>query len=265
MLISLPDGSVKTLEIPDDEETRKFVQQFYPGAIIHGKNDQKLREDSSLKPYIEDGTEKVYCGRDIGDNLRKGLARLDSEFTKLPMSKKIEIANSLRKLPRALTAWDIQTLIGDNLSKFRVNGNGWGEGAGAQFVTVDGKCYLAPAVNYILWGRINRLVFAQVPEADRGGAHGLDWTLTTAQRYRKVKSAILDSGGVRAQSIWAEVGWTGNWALAPKAQEDSRRYVPCPTKFQGGLAWRIAPAGITGDRTSIADREGQKGIIEFVE
>ena len=229
------------------------------------------------------GDEDVYAGREIGDALRRGLRMLEVEFNKLSAEQKLQVAKALRDLPAAATAWDIQALLTNNLRGFGIAGGGWGTGKGLGTVTVDGKVYWAPAVNYILWGKINRLVYDSGVEKsnlsitsimDAGlvrkfspplESHSFDWTIKTVTMYRPARN-IIDGGGVDGPVAWAKVGWTGSWTFASNAvlTKPGYNYVPSPINYNGGLQWRVAPAGLMGDRSEIRSGEGQKGIIDFL-
>jgi hypothetical protein len=232
----------------------------------------------ALTPKKED----AYAGLEIGDELRLGLKILETEFKKLSPEQKLKIAKALRELQSgALQAWDIRGLLSEHIKDFRINGWGkWGTGKGVDTVTVDGKVYWAPAVNYILWGRINRLLYdsgvgrgdySSVPQITEGGfflrpplkpleSHSLEWTLETAGIYRSIKN-LKDGGGHAGNIAWTAVGWTGDWEFAADAvlTKPGINYIPSPIKHSGGLGWRVAPQPPFGRRAG----SGPKGIIEF--
>lgn len=222
----------------------------------------------------------VYTGSDIGDSLRKGLKKLEQDFNKLSDARKQDIANKLYKLPDALNAWDIPSLLGKNLEGFGIAKGQWGTGNGVGTVTVDGKPYAAAAVNYILWGKLNRLCSDEFKPRIDGMLANPDYaqaqlgykphdmftiqeTLNTVRNYRKYKN-VVDGGGVENQVIWSQIGYTGDWSLAGKAviSKPGYNYIPNPNKYNGGLYWRVGSPPADGRDRS---QEGSRGIIDFVE
>jgi hypothetical protein len=212
-----------------------------------------------------------------------GLDQLDVEFNALTPAQKLRLAKALRELHTFGDAWDLTNLLSHHIADARINGwNKWGTGKGVDTVTVDGQVHWAPAVNYILWGRINRLLYdnkigqstisltsildsamaiARPGYTPQLESHSLDWTVKSAEMWRSVKSKV-DEGDVNGPLAWVMVGWSGDWRWASKAvlSKPGIRYIPCPVEFVGGLHWRLAPEPFSLDRYR---GSGGKGMIDF--
>jgi hypothetical protein len=127
---------------------------------------KKLSDELSVCRYVSNaptnsmdpsGLQKQdCCGVDITDNLESGLKRLEKEFLQKPNEKRREICRIALLGTSALYGWDIVTLIGKLPRELLTKGN-CGTGKCQDTVTVKGECHWAFAVNYILYGKINRL------------------------------------------------------------------------------------------------------------
>jgi hypothetical protein len=124
--------------------------------------------------------------------------------------------------------------------------------------TVMGKVYYTPQINYILWGRINRLLSEDkiTLMAPNFGASTVKFVvitenkaINTVRSYRE-KKQYLDIYGVEGPVEWAKVGW--NWGgKFTEAPNESVPFAPNPRKYIGALQF-LAGASI-GDRDSQRD------------
>ena len=226
-----------------------------------------VKDRVSRTPSREFDHTNVYCGYDITANLERGLEYLEDKYAMLTRAQKERLSYALVNPPEAAVAWDIVTLVGDNPSKILADDK-WGNGDGNRTVTFRERCYLATAVNYVLWGRIHRLLHddgikpggdenkSKVYAASRYSSNPghyremfydnvsqKDWTLAFVKEYRGYKN-IVDWDGVSAAVKWAEAGWTRDWAKIEGSElknSDSVTYHPCPTKCSTGLLFRLLP------------------------
>ena len=207
---------------------------------------------------------RVFCGKDIGNALRRGLNHLENAYKKLPLSERMVLAFRLYDPVAGLTAWDVQSLIGDNPVGFGIAEGPWGTGEALGIVTVDGSPQWGPAVNYILWGRINRLIHDDPELAQAFGKQSsLSSTISTAALYRALKSRIMDHQGLEKQVAWAMVGWTKDWSYASQGvlKQKGVVFVPCPKRYNKWLQWRVGAPGLA-NWWSLFEQEG---IIDFTD
>jgi len=150
-------------------------------------------------------------------------------------------------------------------------------------VTVDGKVYFAPAVNYILYGRLMRLFYSD-PAFDHPPRvqspieqmftfyDGTEYkkpstsyaaVIGTVRAYRSSKSALVDGQGVNPFVAWTRVGYLGDWNLPDSATYKKPGYTILPSKipFKGVLHWVAGWSFSNADGTS----DGMGGIINFME
>jgi RHS repeat-associated protein len=126
--------------------------------------------DSNLYRYVNNGPTgrtdpsglqeagQGCCGLEVGPVLKKGLTLLEEIFNKKSIKGKADICDSLFTVLGSTAAWDITQFYntGEKDREFFTKGN-CGKGKCNRTVTVNGECHIAGAVNYILWGKINKL------------------------------------------------------------------------------------------------------------
>jgi RHS repeat-associated protein len=174
---------------------------------------------------------KDCCGVDITPNLERGLKMLETEFGKKSTDDKLTICMRVLSNKKEMPfAWDILSLIGKHPEEELTKGS-CGRGDCKNTVTVKGTCQWAPAVNYILFGKMSRIgkdanlsqsvYFLGFHVNDRPAFPTLDfdYLVKMIALHRSVKSHT-DGGGMDDQIAWARVGWTGR-AIASKRQDNS--------------------------------------------
>jgi RHS repeat-associated protein len=201
------------------------------------------------------------CGLDVTDNIKGGLKTLEKKFKALDVKKQREICSGVR----SVTGWDISTLIGENPKNFLTRGR-CGKAGCEETVTYDGKCHWAFAVNYVLWGRINRLCHDNVTVTKERHEVTLkedkwvtvevpaglskDATIDMAKTYRQIKT-LKDWKGIEAPVSWTKVGWTDDFSLVPEAQRDCEA---CEHKAgKSGTMWRLVPIGWGSDTEALME------------
>jgi len=95
------------------------------------------------------------CGPDIGDKLRELMTQLERDFENLK-NLSPEDAEAVCDDMVDTTGWDIRELMGEGCSAC-TSLEGCGTPPCDFFIAVDGVCHLATDVNYVLWGRMNKL------------------------------------------------------------------------------------------------------------
>jgi hypothetical protein len=186
----------------------------------------------------------VYGGLDITNLLQKGLSEVRTKFDALPDSQRWTICEQLVDIPDAAWAWDIPALLGNNPTTFGMSKGKWGTGDSQNTVTVNGRVYWAPAVNYALYGELMRLCYDFCMNNGhplRAQAFTLQKTQQTAGIYRCVKT-LLDGGGVSqavafATDGWNGAGWTGDWSAINSVGLPNA--VPCSIVDNGVLGFRV--------------------------
>lgn len=125
----------------------------------------------------------------------------------------------------------------------------WGCGAGYRTVTVGGGVFWAPAVNYYLWGSINRIVFDWLQSKATSfwdflsGPNADDYSLFSAVNkvswWRWAKN-MIDGGGDSSAMAFTRLGWLNSDAewktIATHGIPDA---IPCKSEFNGLLWWRV--------------------------
>jgi len=238
------------------------MSEYAPIHVIEwldANNNGSLDAGEQRRTVIVDG---VRGGKDITAQLKMGTVRLDTKFLALSSVKKMAICYNLIVPPYAMmTAWDIVSLIGDNMVIEGICGRyagGVGINSRAPYHVVTvvngaGKAEVYPTTcaNYFLFGCIMRLCY------DFRATCLLDnskWNLVSTKAlvtgWRTIKNAI-DGDGVAAAVAFAEAGWTGNWNAINGLGIPGA--VPSPTAFSGQLRWRVASWGMTE----------QVGMIDF--
>jgi RHS repeat-associated protein len=175
-------------------------------------------------------SEPAMGGADITRALKNAMTHVDVDYNKLTTKEKQLLATRLFYAPEALGAWDIQELVSNGPQENRiVRGNETKDTA-----TVNGKVYYTACINYILWGRICRLLhndnirfqsrvtlnYLSIDEAR---------AIKTAENWRTIKNAF-DGYGVESALSWVRVGWnwTGGFSMATGALPllpNSREYL----------------------------------------
>ena len=200
----------------------------------------------------------ITAGKEIGSNLLEGLRILEQEYAKLSYDEKLLLAYRLIDPIDGLTAWDIRCLSSNNSRKFGLVG----PNDAPDTVTVFGKVHLAPAVNYIAYGRINRLIhddpiFRRYPTWMEHTSY--EEVIGTVKKYRQLKS-VRDGFGVDPFVAWAQAGYTGHWGAANNSSYSKPGFniVPSAIQYQGIMPWVFGASIIDGDFA-----EGTSGIINF--
>jgi RHS repeat-associated protein len=244
--VIMPDGSARQVNVPPGQDPIQFIRSRYPGGIIQGLDDVNMKKQGQMKalePFMQQqGKNAKYGGADITAVLKEGLTNLENAYKRLTMPQKQQIANRLWSIPSGFYAWDIDGLIGDSPEKNSITKVGeWKEKAPPPIggynhwqpptyyysATVEGNVYYTFEINYILWGKINRLLSDDgiVAVTRRGLRTGepfeqkakitMAGTLDKVKEYRNVKTLGGLLGDVDDATVaWAKVGWTNDWSYA---------------------------------------------------
>lgn len=119
------------------------------------------------------------AGVEIGANLDQVMKVVEADWTNMNWPMKLQIGSSITKAPSvgdvvnqtgSLAAWDIRQMFQTEMpgNDFFASGAA-GKGLFQQFVTVHGEVHYAGAVNYILWGKVNRLLYEDLMNEKRKG------------------------------------------------------------------------------------------------
>ena len=211
-----------------------------------------------------DEAERPRGGRDITVDLEKGLKRLNEVYTRLPVPERVLIATTLVNPVTCLYAWDIPTLKGDGpLRNGICDKDGGIDTSGVGYtVTVNGEVYPAQVVNYVLFGRLMRLVYGDYPTLERWvydhntvlGSNLLgkisyfltsrrsDYSLDTAVHLAWINRTVttnMDHGGVNAALAFVKDGYLGGWENSSGL--GLKGFRPSDRQYKGTLEWRVGP------------------------
>jgi len=182
---------------------------------------------------------KGCCGMDVTRRLRRAIDGIETAFYDLVWHDKAKVGKICDSMISP-NGWDIGILSGGGLKLgadvFSSQGCGTGTCQGS--VQVDGVCYRAGEVNYILWGVVNRLCYTthdywtETPGLDgpvvRGtgqpaprGTWSLDRALGWIGLHRFVAGlnpfseppASVGGGSTRCRKAWTRAGWNNDWTI----------------------------------------------------
>jgi RHS repeat-associated protein len=271
VLVLMPDGSVRQVNVPAGKDPVAFVRGLYPNGVIHGVDDAKMKKNGQLKrlePFMPQPPPPPIGGADITPVLEDGLGKLEEAYKDLTKVQKIDLAKSLWTLPTGLYSWDISGLIGDNPAKLKITKGGEEKNT----ATVKGAVYYTDQINYILWGKINRLladdgipITYTVAKAPAEGvikvskSITLERTLSKIKDYRNVITAGGILGDIDGRVAWAKAGWTGNWNDATSAK--IKNVLPNTRVYNGLLSFAVGRAGFWSAYFSKDDLRGAIDVI----
>ena len=102
-------------------------------------------------PFGNDPLGTACCGPDVSAALRKTLREVYVRASNWTSGQLRANCNALYKSTTRGGAWDIQEL------KWHQHDPDWGNGHCRETAEVEGQCYAIEAINYILWGYMNKL------------------------------------------------------------------------------------------------------------
>jgi hypothetical protein len=123
-----------------------------PAAISYEYADNKPNQSTDALGLHAN----CFCGPDITLQLRSTMRRLLTDFTRFSLYRQALACRALISAPTLAWAWDIVDLHNpEGLN--RLFGHCPTEPDCRDTVQVDGACFLASRVNYVMWGLMNRL------------------------------------------------------------------------------------------------------------
>jgi hypothetical protein len=218
------------------------------------------------------------CGLDISIALADGLKKVEGAFQALSRKKKYDVCHAMV----TEGGWDINQLTFENPNRFLAKGACGGPGPCSRTVTVNGECHLAENVNYVLWGKMNRLchdwvkatgtvarpgsgarnsILVNVAEDGQNSnliavihRYDLETALGWVTKYRKI---FHGGTGIPGREAWTKAGWNGDYKLASGEQVANCK--PCPLKYTGVLTLR---AGVDARGTAARRDPEAPAIID---
>ncbi|MGD8454627.1 MAG: RHS repeat-associated core domain-containing protein [Phycisphaerae bacterium] len=208
------------------------------------------------------------CGPEIGPQLRDLLDNIADAFGTKNAAQKEGFCRRLF----GLWNWDIDQLTSASGTKdpnpFKYEGCSTGDCDGA--VQVDGSCYRANELNYILWGKANRLCRDSIDEwapirpvfcvgdwclERRVGVsgwgvswnrHTWSWAEWWIRAYRSFpgaggNAAPVGSGTAECRAAFAFAGYYGDWGQAIGCAVDGCGTECCSEPYFGHLTAKIGP------------------------
>jgi RHS repeat-associated protein len=203
------------------------------------------------------------CGANVGDCLRKALLEVERAFDDLSEYKRFRVCESMVH-PKG---WDINEFWSagggkDGTGEYVFGKGACGSGKCIGSITIDGHCYWAAEVNYVLWGLLRKKcdkfyeskatrLYDVVVGGDVHIAHyALPWrrdrrvitikdTIEYMEEWRRWKYSERESEdplsepprrspgmGIPGRKAWIGAGWDGDWSDAVLANVD-KRCPPC--------------------------------------
>ena len=162
------------------------------------------------------------CGRDVTNLLRSMLRRIQSRWRNLDWKARNQICNGIW----APKGWDIDEMYGSKPLVNKLVDESKGKCPDIndeadpcrRTVTVNGECFDTAQVNYILWGKLNRLCGASLT-ATLMGVQAHKAIQTGLDQFRKLVGK--EAGGYRLfapDSLgWSAAGWADVDGLAVHA------------------------------------------------
>lgn len=236
-LIKPSDGGkgipVQFLSMYAHGATNRFSQiAFPPNQTATLTSEIKIKPvPPKVKPEPPKG--KV-CGPKIDNVLKNVLREVTRTFLSWDVLDQVHNCDSLTSIVRVTNEWDIEQLhfepIKPNFPGCAVPEDGESKKACSQTVEVDGKCFLAGTVNYVLWGLICRLCNMRFNYPSHSTMEDL------VIIYNRVG---FDDPGPPGE--WAEIGWKGFGGTAPPVGNRSSCQSKCPHEHSTPFSWQWLP------------------------
>jgi hypothetical protein len=133
------------------------------------------------------------CGPDVTDSLHSTLLEISATYDSWSSQQKKEAADSMyRIIPSGRVwgpnAWDIEDLFLIGLSRGNIS---------ERTVMFEGRCYYGGAVNYAMWGLMNRLVY----DTTRDARYSLDSALNQVAYWKFLKRFPQELGDEEEQAF----------------------------------------------------------------
>ena len=247
VLIVSPDDKQKIKQYKDMEPQGFFSSLFAEALGNKDVNSEIVEKKGSFSIFALANPPKIpdLGGADITEALTRGLNNLDAKYKSLNVQQKEAIAESLYFVDKgAGWSWDINNLIGSNPRTTGITK----AGERANTATVMGKVYYTPQINYILWGRINKLLSDDGIQINSGNrlakTVGLELAIGRVKAYRGAKQYI-DGYGVEGPADWAKIGWNwnGKFVEVPASNLNLRAN---PRKYNGVLTFQVGRSLLSG-------------------
>ncbi len=229
---NFPSRMVNENRLGETVKVRKFLE---PYLIRNSENATKNGTYSYEYLKTKIGT----AGNEIGTHLKNLLNEIDKEWTNLSEEKKQNLQDILGSPVNGWIAWDCLELNHENpMIAFPNSIPGT---ILDKTVTVNGRVYHAGEVNYIVYGRIIRLIternvskWSSIENRDqrvylqkRERLNGLSNMLTLIAGYRMARKfgGLLGETNIQARQHWALAGWNhGEFPWENWVAQDSLKF-----------------------------------------
>jgi outer membrane protein OmpA-like peptidoglycan-associated protein len=187
-----------------------------------------------VPPQPDPPKDEKICGPKIDNALKRVLGEVAKAFLSWDVIDQVHNCDSLTSIVMVTNEWDIEQLhfeaIKPNFKGCGIPEKGEDEKACSQTVEVDGKCFLAGTVNYVLWGLICRLCNMRFGYPSHSTMENLVWL------YNRVGA---DDPGPPGE--WAEIGWKIFSGTAPPVGNRSSCQPKCPHEHTTPFSWQWLP------------------------
>ncbi|MBU0638536.1 MAG: RHS repeat-associated core domain-containing protein, partial [Planctomycetes bacterium] len=227
-----------------EEASRGLYAAFQNNPVTRFDPDGR-QDQTTGSPHGKNGC----CGPEIRSHIEDALARVDPMFAAIPPPAppqcNRELSDVCFAIHNTITGWDIDALADLGSKKdWRKSplvgalAPGCGTGTCLGTVQYSGRCYRANEMNYILWGRLNKLCNERKSEwlklafniygvnmyqdcSSRlvpGFIHTWTWTAGVVSGYRAafnagllqyIEAAPIGQGSTACRVSWARVGYSG--------------------------------------------------------
>jgi RHS repeat-associated protein len=210
---------------------------------------------------------KCLCGPEIGTALRNVVRATQLYFHKQGWFTKNRLCSALAVVPDVYTAWNIVQLsptFPSYLQRYRGTGCATPNSPCEDTVRVDGQCHLAWAVDYIIFGAMNRLCYDYNTSSIRIGPYTIDtsllanapWDLDAVKMdvyaFKYIAAAVDWATGIGGHRYrlwhagpavqWAAIGWNaGATFTAPPSDPARQSCGDCGVQEAGSFQaiWRV--------------------------
>lgn len=185
---------------------------------------------------VEGAQTTCTCGGDATDRLAETLMDLRDQFKSKTAEEQAKVCDiGVANPAHAISdSWDIENLAFAECRESTEVAT-CGQDACAGSVSVDGGCYFAGAVNYLLWGAGYRLCSEYVDS----GRYTLDGSKRLMVAYRK---AVWGGKGIADRTSWIEAGWNAMATAKTQAAATLPSFTaPSADALFGGTATGAVP------------------------
>ncbi|MCX5791530.1 MAG: hypothetical protein NTY45_04820 [Elusimicrobia bacterium] len=168
-------------------------------------------------PAAPQSNETNYCGPDVSVPLGNVLQKIENAYNSWTPEQKEDrcLAMDVNTKHPAIDAWDIEDLRSDLGYSSSISKELKKNGACQHTVAVDGKCFRAEEVNYVMWGAMTRLCGKSLRWSSAKVRAYLFYYYTPLSRDHRGKKDSAYKAEAYNKVAWTKAGYAGwpkNWS-----------------------------------------------------